>query len=399
MKRRSRSRSHENDEDSEQRRLEKIRKDKEGTYMEKLKEWEQRERKKARDYEKQFSKEERKKNEEEEEKHRLLEFLEDYDDDRDDVKYYKDSSLARRMRDRELEAQADARDRQRELEEMEDVLRKQMSGEIERPASSAITPSSDTAKSSAVPTPTETPTNNHVETAAALRPTFSSVSSSVKNEQSPAQPDSSPGQETSPAQETEMRSPSPEPQQQRDNGEKTSADETSSKKFGFGMRSNTVANKNKLDTVFNSNEDDTHVEDEPKKKPLSRLNDTSNDKAGAKDAPSVEDKRKLIKNLIEKIPTVKEELFAFPLKWDIVDQSLVDKRIKPWVNKKIFEYIGEEEETLVDFICSKVLSKCNAKRILEDVAMVLDEESEVFVVKMWRLLIYETEAKCLGLVK
>lgn len=29
---------------------------------------------------------------------------------------------------------------------------------------------------------------------------------------------------------------------------------------------------------------------------------------------------------------------------------------------------------------------------------VLDEEAEVFVVKMWRLLIYETEAKKLGLV-
>lgn len=29
---------------------------------------------------------------------------------------------------------------------------------------------------------------------------------------------------------------------------------------------------------------------------------------------------------------------------------------------------------------------------------VLDEEAEVFVVKMWRLLIYEIEAKKLGLV-
>lgn len=54
-----------------------------------MKEWEARERKKARDYEKQFTKEERKRSDEEEEKHRLLEFLEDYDDDRDDVKYYK----------------------------------------------------------------------------------------------------------------------------------------------------------------------------------------------------------------------------------------------------------------------------------------------------------------------
>ena len=30
---------------------------------------------------------------------------------------------------------------------------------------------------------------------------------------------------------------------------------------------------------------------------------------------------------------------------------------------------------------------------------VLDEEAEVFVVKMWRLLVYETEAKKAGLVK
>lgn len=30
---------------------------------------------------------------------------------------------------------------------------------------------------------------------------------------------------------------------------------------------------------------------------------------------------------------------------------------------------------------------------------VLDEEAEVFVVKMWRLLIYEVEAKKLGLMK
>lgn len=37
--------------------------------------------------------------------------------------------------------------------------------------------------------------------------------------------------------------------------------------------------------------------------------------------------------------------------------------------------------------------------ILDDVQMVLDEEAEVFVVKMWRLLIYEVEAKKDGLGK
>ena len=38
------------------------------------------------------------------------------------------------MRDRELEIQADARDKQREMEEIEEVLRKQMNGEpVETP--------------------------------------------------------------------------------------------------------------------------------------------------------------------------------------------------------------------------------------------------------------------------
>lgn len=30
---------------------------------------------------------------------------------------------------------------------------------------------------------------------------------------------------------------------------------------------------------------------------------------------------------------------------------------------------------------------------------VLDDEAEVFIVKLWRLLIYETEAKHLGIAK
>jgi len=77
----------------------------------------------------------------------------------------------------------------------------------------------------------------------------------------------------------------------------------------------------------------------------------------------------------------------------------MERRIRPWINKKIAEYIGEEELALLDFICNKLQSESSAQSILDDVAMVLDEEAEVFVVKMWRLLIYEIEAKKLGLGK
>ena len=35
-------------------------------------------------------------------------------------------------------------------------------------------------------------------------------------------------------------------------------------------------------------------------------------------------------------------------------QALMEKRVGPWINKKIVEYIGEEEPTLTELICNKV---------------------------------------------
>ena len=140
--------------------------------------------------------------------------------------------------------------------------------------------------------------------------------------------------------------------------------------------------------IFTQEDDDDA--DKPKKK-LKPLPPPTTD--AKKDNKSADEKRKLIKSLIEKIPTDKTDLFAYNIDWDLVDNQLMEKRIRPWVNKKIAEYIGEPEPSLTDFICSKVLAGSNPKAILEDVQMVLDEEAEVFVVKMWRLLIYEIENK------
>lgn len=77
----------------------------------------------------------------------------------------------------------------------------------------------------------------------------------------------------------------------------------------------------------------------------------------------------------------------------MMDNQLMEKRIKPWVNRKTAEYIGEPEPSLTEFICGKVLTGASPKTILEDVQVVLDDEAEVFVVKLWRLLIYEIENK------
>lgn len=60
-----------------------------------------------------------------------------------------------------------------------------------------------------------------------------------------------------------------------------------------------------------------------------------------------EDKRRHIKTLIDKIPTDKRALFDYAIDWDLVDSSLMEKRIRPWVSKKIETFIGEPEPTLM----------------------------------------------------
>lgn len=112
-----------------------------------------------------------------------------------------------------------------------------------------------------------------------------------------------------------------------------------------------------------------------------------------------DERKRAVKKLVESIPADRDELFAYPIDWSQLDQSLMEKRIKPWINKKIIEYIGEEEDSLNDFICSKIKQQTKAEKLLEEVKVVLDEEAELFVKKMWRLIVYETESKRCGLSK
>lgn len=48
----------------------------------------------------------------------------------------------------------------------------------------------------------------------------------------------------------------------------------------------------------------------------------------------------------------------------------MEGRVKPWIGKKIQEYIGEEELTLVEFIAQKVLTKAGPRGIIQDISMV-----------------------------
>ncbi|XP_055718426.1 RNA-binding protein 25-like isoform X2 [Salvelinus fontinalis] len=487
---RSRERSrdekkHDREEDQEEayerRKLERKMRDKETAYQERLKNWEIRERKKARDYDKENQREEERRHEMTKEGKRLKEFLEDYDDDRDESKYYRGSALQKRLRDREKETELDDRDRKREKEEHDQIRQRllaeghpdpeaelqRMEEEAERRRQPPVKPEPEEEVQQEKPNrerehrerehrerehrerehhrdrrgggggggaadrpPPEHPqsqSDDDVEdgeelddrdgedssdarTHPHLKPTLRPITSapSVSSGSGGATPNS-PGNE-SPCGIIIPHENSPEAQPTDEHRPKIGL----SLKLGAGASPNhqihTATKRKKLsnvDSVFNKFGEE-EADEAPRKRKLVPLDYGEDDKSlgldgaevpGGKGGPNTEEKRRHIRSLIEKIPTARPELFNYPLDWTAVDSTLMDRRIRPWINKKIIEYIGEEEATLVDFVCSKVMSHGTPQGILDDVAMVLDEEAEVFIVKMWRLLIYETEAKKIGLGK
>uniref|UniRef100_A0A674B3R7 RNA binding motif protein 25 n=1 Tax=Salmo trutta TaxID=8032 RepID=A0A674B3R7_SALTR len=421
---------HDREEDQEEayerRKLERKMRDKETAYQERLKNWEIRERKKARDYDKENQREEERRHEMTKEGKRLKEFLEDYDDDRDESKYYRGSALQKRLRDREKETELDDRDRKREKEEHDQIRQRllaeghpdpeaelqRMEEEAERRRQPPVKPEPEEEEVQQEKPHREREHREHREreTHPHLKPTLRPITSapSVSSGSGGATPNS-PGNE-SPCGIIIPHENSPEAQPTDEHRPKIGL----SLKLGAGASPNhqihTGSKRKKLanvDSVFNKFGEE-EADEAPRKRKLVPLDYGEDDKSlgldgaevpGGKGGQNTEEKRKHIRSLIEKIPTARPELFNYPLDWTAVDSTLMDRRIRPWINKKIIEYIGEEEATLVDFVCSKVMSHGTPQGILDDVAMVLDEEAEVFIVKMWRLLIYETEAKKIGLGK
>jgi RNA-binding protein 25 len=58
--------------------------------------------------------------------------------------------------------------------------------------------------------------------------------------------------------------------------------------------------------------------------------------------------------------------------------------------KKIIEYLGEEEESLTNFMVGKLQAHCKPQELLEELQFVLDDDSEQFVLKLWRIMIYHS---------
>ncbi|KAJ0392479.1 hypothetical protein P43SY_004010 [Pythium insidiosum] len=96
------------------------------------------------------------------------------------------------------------------------------------------------------------------------------------------------------------------------------------------------------------------------------------------------------KALISQIPTERQALFSFPVPWGAVDKhGVVKEKMAPWVRKKIHEYVGEEDETMIDFVLKKLTQHAAPDEILKELHVVLEDDAEEFVKLLWRKLAFE----------
>ncbi|CAH8841455.1 unnamed protein product [Trichobilharzia szidati] len=399
------------EEEAIKKKLEKKLREKEESYQKRLKQWEVRERKRANEYEHEREHEKKRQRELQIEAQRLKEFFEDYDDNIEDPKYYRGSALHQRLKDREVEEAADDRDRQKEVEQLETARRKLI--EEGDPNAESIIFQMEQKMQEHLRKCLHLDGDMSIDSIEDNNQCVEPVSQNMSN----AENESKDTECMVKSLETNNLSPARngvtsefEPAAPEETGVSMLKDGTNTFLFSMSTVVEPVVRKSAL--AFTDEDQD----EKPKKHGLSWLppsalkansmTNNSNGTDAAQNDPSnlppvsalsTEEKKAIIKKIIEGIPTHKRELFAYPIDWDMVDAEFVNSRIKPWVDKKIVSYIGEAEATLSNFICDQLLHHNPPERILADIAMVLDEEAEVFVVKMWRLLIYVIAEKKAGL--
>jgi len=97
------------------------------------------------------------------------------------------------------------------------------------------------------------------------------------------------------------------------------------------------------------------------------------------------------KQLVSYIPKDQEKLFQYPIDWDLVEKNdLVEKVMRVWIDARIQEYLGEQEADLTNFALGLLAHRIPPKDIISEMEMVLVEDAEGFVVKMWRRIIFES---------
>lgn len=119
--------------------------------------------------------------------------------------------------------------------------------------------------------------------------------------------------------------------------------------------------------------------------------------SGGAGALSEEENTEKVRALAAEIPADMEGLWAREVAWDYLDDSMITSKLRPFVEKKIVDYLGVQEQLLVDVVEECLRNRGQPGKLVEELAEALDDEAEDMVRKLWRMLIFYTEGEKRGL--
>lgn len=107
-------------------------------------------------------------------------------------------------------------------------------------------------------------------------------------------------------------------------------------------------------------EDEEEVET-TQKRPLVPIKFDSAEAAGL----SEEERAQAARQLAQEIPSDKEGLWKWDVKWEFVDESVLTEQLRPFVEKKIMEYLGVQEQMLVEVVEEHIRQRGKPQELVE----------------------------------
>jgi PWI domain len=78
-----------------------------------------------------------------------------------------------------------------------------------------------------------------------------------------------------------------------------------------------------------------------------------------------EERDQAVNNLAREIPLSKEGLWAWDVKWDFVDDAVIVEKLRPFIEKKIVEFLGVQEQLLVEVVEEHLRARGNPQDLVE----------------------------------
>ena len=111
-----------------------------------------------------------------------------------------------------------------------------------------------------------------------------------------------------------------------------------------------------------------------------------------------EERAQAIRQLAADIPTEKDGLWSWTVRWEFVDDQVITEQLQPFVEKKIVEYLGVLEQMLVDVVEAHLRKRAGPGELVTELEGALgEEEAETLVKKLWRMVIFFSESEFRGL--